>query len=91
MPNSWSVTPLTFQFPEAMQHNFFLQCPQNQHNTHHAENIIKVFEKYQSILEIIKNLKLTETFKIPKAKISDINNLLKSINIKKATGRDTIL
>ena len=52
--------------------------------------IIKKYEKHQSILEIRKNLKLTETFKIPKAEVSDINKLLKTINIKKATGPDTI-
>ena len=33
---------------------------------------------------------MTETFKIPKAKVSDINKLLKNINIKKATVTDTI-
>ena len=52
--------------------------------------IIKKYEKHQSILEIRKNLKLTETFKIPKAEVSDIDKLLKTINIKKATGPDTI-
>ena len=35
-------------------------------------------------------MKSTETFKIPKAEVSDINKLLKTINIKKATGPDTI-
>ena len=53
--------------------------------------IIKRYEKHQSILEIRKNMKLTETFKIPKAEVSDINKLLRNINIKKATGPDTIL
>ena len=52
--------------------------------------LIKKYEKHQSILEIRKNLKLTETFKIHKAEVSDINKLIKSINIKKATGPDTI-
>ena len=52
--------------------------------------IIKKYEKHQSILEIRKNLKLTETFEIPKAEVSDVNNLLKNINIKKATGPETI-
>ena len=52
--------------------------------------IIKKCENHQSILEIRKNLKLTETFKIPKAEVSHINKLLKNINIKKATGPDTI-
>ena len=33
---------------------------------------------------------MTETFKIPKVEVLDINKLLKSINIKKATGPDTI-
>ena len=37
--------------------------------------IIKKYEKHQSILEIRKNLKLVETFKIPKAEVSDINKL----------------
>ena len=40
--------------------------------------IIKNYEKYQSILEIRKKLKLTETFKIHKAEVSDINKLLKA-------------
>ena len=52
--------------------------------------IIKECEKHQNILEIRKNLKLTETFEIPKAEVSDVNKLLKNINIKKATGPDTI-
>ena len=43
--------------------------------------IIEKHEKHQSILEIRKNLKLTETFKIPKAEVSHINKLLKNINI----------
>ena len=33
---------------------------------------------------------MAETFKIPKADVSGINNLLKDINIKKATVPDTI-
>ena len=33
---------------------------------------------------------MTEPFKIPKAEVSDINKLPKNINIKKATGPDTI-
>ena len=33
---------------------------------------------------------MTETFEIPKAEVSDVNKLLKNINIKKATGPDTI-
>ena len=52
--------------------------------------IIKKYEKHQSILEIRKNLKLTETFVISEAKVSDINKLLKNMNIKKTTGPDTI-
>ena len=52
--------------------------------------IIKRYKKHQSILEIRKNLKLTEAFKIPQAKVFDINKLLTNINIKKATGPDGI-
>ena len=52
--------------------------------------IIEKHEKHQSILEIRKKLKLTETLKIPKAEVSHVNKLLKNINIKKATGPDTI-
>ena len=33
---------------------------------------------------------MTETFEIPKAEVSYINKLLKNLNIKKATGLDTI-
>ena len=35
-------------------------------------------------------MKLTEIFRVPEAEGSDINKLLKSINIKRATGPDTI-
>ena len=35
-------------------------------------------------------MKSTKTFKIPEVEVSDINKLLKNINIKKATGPDTI-
>ena len=38
----------------------------------------------------MKNLKLIETFKISKAEVSDIYKLLKNMNIKIATGPDTI-
>ena len=47
----------------------------------------RIIKKYK---KEIKNLKLTETFKIPKVEVSNINKLLKYINIKKATGPDTI-
>ena len=47
-------------------------------------------KKHQSILEIRKNLKLTETFYILKAEVSNINQLLKNINIKKAKGPHAI-
>ena len=40
--------------------------------------IIKKQEKYQSILEIRKSLKLTEKFETPKAEMSGINKLLKT-------------
>ena len=50
---------------------------------------LKKYEKHQSIVEIRKNLKWTETFKVPKAEVSDINKLLKNINIK-ATGPGTM-
>ena len=33
---------------------------------------------------------MTETFKIPKAEVSDINKLPKNINVQKATSVDTI-
>ena len=52
--------------------------------------ITEKYKKYDIILELRKNLKLTETFKIPKSKVSDINQLLKNINIKKATCPNTI-
>ena len=35
-------------------------------------------------------MKSTKTFKMPEVEVSDINKLLKNINIKKATGPDTI-
>ena len=34
---------------------------------------------------------MTETFKIPKAEVSNIKKSLKNINIKKAAGPDTVL
>ena len=39
--------------------------------------IMKKYKKHQSILEIWKNLQLTESFKIPKAEVSNIDKLLK--------------
>ena len=59
-------------------------------NKYCGKSVRKTNRKHQSILEIRENLKLSETFKIPKAKVSNISNLLKNINIKKATGPDTI-
>ena len=59
-------------------------------NKYCGKSVRKTSRKHQSILEIRKNLKLAETFKIPKADVSGINNLLKDINIKKATVPDTI-
>ena len=54
--------------------NSFKNCDDNFET---VLKIIKKYEKHQSILEITKNLKLTETFKIPKAEASDTNRLLK--------------
>ena len=39
--------------------------------------IMKKYKKHQSILETWKNLQLTESFKIPKAEVSNIDKLLK--------------
>ena len=63
---------------------------ENRHDNLKVIKIIKKYEKHQSILEIRKNLKMTENLKISKAEVSDINKLLKNINIKKATGPDVI-
>ena len=52
--------------------------------------IIKKYENHPSILKINENFTPTSTFQLPRAEVSDINKLLKGINIKKATGPDTI-
>ena len=39
--------------------------------------IMKKYKKHQRILETWKNLQLTESFKIPKAEVSNIDKLLK--------------
>ena len=58
-----------------LEENSFENCDSN---FEAVLKIIKKYEKHQSILEIRKNLKLTETFGIPKAEVSDINKLLKT-------------
>ena len=55
-----------------------------------VNRIIKKFNNHPSIIQIKNKLNLSEKFEIPKAEVSDINSLLKRINIKKATGPDTI-
>ena len=52
--------------------------------------IIRKYENHPSIQTIKSNIDSQLRFKLPKAKVSDINSLLKGINIKKATGPDTI-
>ena len=54
------------------------------------EKIIKKYEKHPSILKIKKKLNIFERFDLPKATVKDINKLIKQIDIKKATGPDTI-
>ena len=51
---------------------------------------VKKFEKHPSIVEIKKDINIAEKFTIMEAMVSDINTLLKSVNTKKATGRDNI-
>jgi len=55
-----------------------------------VRNIIKQYEKHPSIIEIRKNVNITEKFEIKEATVSEINTLLKSLNGKKATGPDKI-
>ena len=52
--------------------------------------VIKKYEHHPSIKTRKSNNNSSDKFKLPKAQVSDINNLLKGINIKKATGPDTI-
>ena len=52
--------------------------------------IIKKNENHPSILKINENFTPKSTFQLPRAEVSDINKLLKGINIKKTTGPDTI-
>ena len=52
--------------------------------------VIKKYEHHPSIKTIKNNNNSSDKFKLPKAQVSDINSLLKGINIKKATGPDTI-
>ena len=52
--------------------------------------VIKKYEHHPSIKTIKSNNNSSVKFKLPKAQVSDINSLLKGINIKKATDPDTI-
>ena len=45
--------------------------------------IIKKYENHPSILKINENFTPTSTFQLPRAEVSDINKLLKGINIKR--------
>lgn len=67
--------------------NFFLDTADK---TEIIEGIVKKYENHPSILEIKKNFDSSKKFEFPKAKVEDINTLLKQTNIKKATGPDTI-
>ena len=55
--------------------------PEN--DVYSVRNIIKQFENHPSIIEIKKNVNITEKFELKEAKVSEIYNLLKSINTKK--------
>ena len=55
-----------------------------------VRNIIKQYENHPSIVEINKHVNITEKFEIKEATVPEINKLLKSINVKKATGPDSI-
>ena len=55
-----------------------------------VKQIIKKFENHPCIVEIKKNINIVEKFTIKEVKVLDINTLLKSVNIKKATGPDNI-
>ena len=55
-----------------------------------VKQIIKKFENYPSIVENKKNINRVGKITIKEATVSDINALLKSVNSKKATGRDNI-
>ena len=61
-----------------------------ENDVYYVKQIIKKFESHPSILEIKKNIKIVEKFKIKEATFSDINTLLKSVITKKATGPDNI-
>ena len=61
-----------------------------ENNSDIVNAIIKKYENHPSILKINENFTPINTFQLPKAEVSDINKLLKGINIKKATGPDTI-
>ena len=52
--------------------------------------VIKKYEHHPSIKTIKSINNSSDKFILPKAQVSDINSLLKGINIKKATGPDTI-
>ena len=59
--------------------------------TETISNIIKHFSDHPSIKAIIENNHLIEPFHIPLANISDIENILKNINIKKSAGPGMVL
>ena len=52
--------------------------------------VIKKYEHHPSIKTIKSINNSSDKFILPKAQVSDINSLLKGINIKKVTGPDTI-
>ena len=55
------------------------------------KSIIKQYENHSSIINIKNHIDSPATrFDIPTAKIEDINNIIKNINPKKATGPDKI-
>ena len=52
--------------------------------------ILKNFQNSYVISNIMKPSPLSEKFNLPKAQVSEINELLMSLNTKKATGPDSI-
>ena len=52
--------------------------------------IIKHYENHPSICKIKNNQNKNKTFEFPEAKVEDIKKIIKSLNLKKATGPDSI-
>ena len=54
------------------------------------KRIIEMYKNHSSILNIKENIKSSQFFELPKAQVNQINRLINSLDITKATGPDSI-